>query len=145
MLTPKQEDQESDSGNLELENQIDDTKPDEREPRPPREAQVSKQNNNKEKLTLKSLELLPYNVQAPLERQLLLRRVPVEFPMSSNVMEGPKTKAALYEALRDHPFKTSACLRGEGCPHVPMVQRSQYMRIKNPLHMNFAGTPMVGG
>ena len=22
--------------------------------------------------------------------------------------------------LRDHPFKTSACLRGEGGPHVPM-------------------------
>ena len=21
---------------------------------------------------------------------------------------------------RDHPFKTSACLRGEGCPHGPM-------------------------
>ena len=21
---------------------------------------------------------------------------------------------------RDHPFKTSACPRGEGCPHVPM-------------------------
>jgi hypothetical protein len=45
---------------------------------------------------------------------------------------------------RDHPFKTSACHRGEGCPHVPMVKRSQYIRIKNPLHKNFAGMPMVG-
>ena len=44
---------------------------------------------------------------------------------------------------RDHPFKTSACLRGEGCPHVPMVKRSQYIRIKNPLHKHFAGMPMV--
>ena len=25
-----------------------------------------------------------------------------------------------YFLIRDHPFKTSACLRGEGCPHVPM-------------------------
>ena len=27
---------------------------------------------------------------------------------------------SLICALRDHPFKTSACLRGEGGPHVPM-------------------------
>ena len=32
--------------------------------------------------------------------------------------------------LLDHPFKTSACLRGEGCPHLPMVKRS---------------LPMIGG
>ena len=43
--------------------------------------------------------------------------------------------------FRDHPFKTSACLRGEGCPHVPMVKRSQYIRIKKPLHKHFAGMP----
>ena len=36
-------------------------------------------------------------------------------------------------------------LGGEGCLHVPMVQRSQYIRIKNPLHKHFAGMPMVGG
>ena len=35
-------------------------------------------------------------------------------------------------------------LGGEGCPHVPMVKRSQYIRIKNPLHKHFAGMPMVG-
>ena len=35
-------------------------------------------------------------------------------------------------------------LGGEGCPHVPMVERSQYIRIKNPLHKHFAGMPMVG-
>ena len=46
---------------------------------------------------------------------------------------------------RDHPFKTSACLGGEGCPHVPMVKRSQYIGIKNSLHKHFAGMPMVGG
>ena len=42
---------------------------------------------------------------------------------------------------RDHPFKSS----GEGCAHVPMVNRSQYIRIKNPLHKHYAGMPMVGG
>ena len=47
--------------------------------------------------------------------------------------------------VRDHPFKTSVCLGGEGCSHVPMVKRSQYIRIKNPLHKHFAGMPMVGG
>ena len=36
-------------------------------------------------------------------------------------------------------------LGGEGCPHVPMVKRLQYIRIKNPLHKHFAGMPMVGG
>ena len=36
-------------------------------------------------------------------------------------------------------------LRGEGCPHAPMVKRSQYIRIENPLHKHFAGMPMVGG
>ena len=46
--------------------------------------------------------------------------------------------------LRDHPFKTSACLRAEGCSHGPMVKRSQYIRIKNPFHKHFAGMPMVG-
>ena len=45
--------------------------------------------------------------------------------------------------IRDHSFKTSACLRGEGCPHVPIIQRSQYIRIKNPLYKRFAGMPMV--
>ena len=35
-------------------------------------------------------------------------------------------------------------LGGQECPHVPMVQRSQYIRIKNPLHKHFAGMPMVG-
>ena len=45
---------------------------------------------------------------------------------------------------RDHSLKTSACPRGEGCPHVLMVVRSQYIRIKNPLHKHFAEMPMVG-
>ena len=47
--------------------------------------------------------------------------------------------------LRDRLFKTSACLGGKGCPHVPMVERSQYIRIKNALHKHFAGMPMVRG
>ena len=38
-----------------------------------------------------------------------------------------------------HSFLMSACLSGEECPHVLMVQRAQYMRIKNPLHKHFAG------
>ena len=57
---------------------------------------------------------------------------------------GMKTQY-LWVTYRDHPFKTSACLRGEGCTHVPMVQRSHYIRIKNPLDKHFAGMPMVGG
>ena len=48
-------------------------------------------------------------------------------------------------AVRDHPFKMSAFLRGEGCPHGLEVKRSQYIRIKIPLHKHFAGMPMVGG
>ena len=36
-------------------------------------------------------------------------------------------------------------LGAEGSPHVPMVKRSQYIRIKNPLHKHFVGMPMVGG
>ena len=36
-------------------------------------------------------------------------------------------------------------LGGEGCPHVPTFKRSQYIRIKNPIHKNFAGMSMVGG
>ena len=36
-------------------------------------------------------------------------------------------------------------LVGEGCPHVAMVQRSQYIRIKNHLHKHFAGMPVVEG
>ena len=36
-------------------------------------------------------------------------------------------------------------LGGEECPLVPMVKRSQYKRIKNPLHKHIAEMPMVGG
>ena len=36
-------------------------------------------------------------------------------------------------------------LGGKGYPHVPMVKRSQYIRIKNPLHKHFAGMPMDRG
>ena len=46
---------------------------------------------------------------------------------------------------RDHPFKMSACLGGGGVSHVPMVKRSQCIRIKNLLHKHFAGMPMVEG
>ena len=56
-----------------------------------------------------------------------------------------KDKKTFEFLVRDHPFKTSACLGGEGCPHVPMVERSHYVRIKNPLHKHFTGMPMVGG
>ena len=47
--------------------------------------------------------------------------------------------------LKNHLFNTSACLRGEGCLHTPMVKRSRYIRIKNHLHKHFAGMRMVGG
>ena len=50
----------------------------------------------------------------------------------------------VFQPYRDHPFKTSASLRGGGGPHGSMVERSQYIRIKNPLHKHFAGMPMVG-
>ena len=50
--------------------------------------------------------------------------------------------------VRDHPFKTSACLRGEGCPHVPMHHDGQKVTVhkdqKFPSQA-FAGMPMVGG
>ena len=49
---------------------------------------------------------------------------------------------ALFGAIH---LRRQHVLGGEGCPHVPMVQRSQYIRIKNPLHKHFAGMPMVGG
>ena len=42
--------------------------------------------------------------------------------------------------LWDHPFKMSACLRGGGVSHWAdgqKVKRSQYIRIKNPLHKHF--------
>ena len=60
---------------------------------------------------------------------------------------GTKCATAIrtYLCIWDHPFKTSACLKGEGCPHVPMVKRSQYIRINNPLQKYFPGMPMVGG
>ena len=47
--------------------------------------------------------------------------------------------------LKGNQIKTAACFRGEGCPHVPMVKTSRYIRIKNPLRKHFAGMPMVGG
>ena len=60
-----------------------------------------------------------------------------------------RTKKKLEDhTLRDHSFKMSACVRGGGvspCADGPKVQRSQYIRIKNPLHKHFAGMPMVGG
>ena len=55
----------------------------------------------------------------------------------------PRLNSRFEFYVGDHSFKTSACPRGEGCPQVPMVQRSQYIRIKNPLHKHFAGMPMV--
>ena len=36
-------------------------------------------------------------------------------------------------------------LGGEGCPRVPMVKRSQYIKIKNLIHKHFAGMLIVGG
>ena len=59
-------------------------------------------------------------------------------------MLGALTVIIFNDYLRDHPFKMSACLRGEGCPHGLMVKRSQYIRIKNSLHKHFDGMPMVG-
>ena len=53
------------------------------------------------------------------------------------------------DAQNDHlgtiHLRRQHALGGEGYPHVPMVKRSQYIRIKNPLHKHFAGMPMVGG
>ena len=50
-----------------------------------------------------------------------------------------KSKKGTIHLRRQH------VLGGEGCPYGPMVERSQYIRIKNPLHKHFAGMPMVGG
>ena len=46
------------------------------------------------------------------------------------------SRSGRTKLLREHPFKTSACLRGEGCPHVTMVKRSQYIRKKNIVQVN---------
>ena len=50
-----------------------------------------------------------------------------------------KSSIYYYKVLRHHHV-----LLGEGYPHVPMVKRSQYIRIENPIHKHFAGMPMVG-
>ena len=55
------------------------------------------------------------------------------------VLKNLKTPLGTIHLRRQH------VLGGEGYPLVPMVKRSQYIRIKNPLHKHFAGMPMVGG
>ena len=57
------------------------------------------------------------------------------------------TVSGVFEDLKGPSIyiRRQYVLGGEGCPHVPMVKRSQYIRIKNPLHKHFAGMPMVGG
>ena len=54
-------------------------------------------------------------------------------------------KVAYQISLGTIHLRRQHVLGGEGYPHVLMVQRSQYIRIKNPLHKHFAGMPMVGG
>ena len=71
--------------------------------------------------------------------------VTFDFFLNSAVLPEIKALYLIGVHFRDHPFKTSACLRGEGYPHVSMVKRLHYIRIKNPLHKYFAGMPMVGG
>ena len=46
--------------------------------------------------------------------------------------------------VRDLHLRLQHVLGGEGCPHGPIFKRSQYIRIKNPLHKHFAGIAMVG-
>ena len=70
---------------------------------------------------------------------------------NSTLTCGKKTKKVqstvllIFKSVTDHPFKTSACLRGGGVSPCADVKSSQYIRIKNPLHKHFAGMPMVGG
>ena len=56
-----------------------------------------------------------------------------------------KSNLALVSSKGTIHLRRRHVLGGEGCPHGPMVERSQYIRIKNPLHKHFAGMPMVGG
>ena len=60
-----------------------------------------------------------------------------------------KTFVESYGNLRPNKgtihLRRQHVLGGEGCPNVPMVKRSQYIRIENSLHKHFAGMPMVGG
>ena len=63
---------------------------------------------------------------------------------SKNMNLVPGIVVRIISIPRDHPFKTQHVLGGDGCPHGPMVKRSQYIRIKNLLHKHFAGMPMVG-
>ena len=62
--------------------------------------------------------------------------------VSLNLVQSANVRAIF---VWDHSVKTSTCLREAWCPHVLMVKRSQYLRIKNPLHKHFAGMPMEGG
>ena len=47
--------------------------------------------------------------------------------------------------VRDHPFKTSACLRGGGVSPFADGQKVTVHKDKKTLHKDFAGMPMVGG
>ena len=47
--------------------------------------------------------------------------------------------ARLTNRERGEFIHISVTFRGEGYPHVPMVKRSQYIGIKNPLHKHGRG------
>ena len=47
--------------------------------------------------------------------------------------------------IRDHSFKTSACLRGGGVSPCADGPKVTVHKDQNPLHKHFAGMPMVGG
>ena len=67
----------------------------------------------------------------------------IPYPVVFIVIQGNLARTKV--TLGTIHLRSRHVLGGEGCPHVPMVKMSQYIRIKNPLHKHFAGMPMIGG
>ena len=54
-----------------------------------------------------------------------------------------KSTCCVSMTIRDHSFKTSACLRGGRVS--PYADGPKVHKDQNPLHKHFVGMPMVGG
>ena len=74
---------------------------------------------------------IPKDKWKELSQLVLLYFLSRVWPLGPSMARLLPSVAELARQVRDHPFKTSACIRGEGCPHVPMVKRLQYIRIKS--------------
>ena len=59
----------------------------------------------------------------------------VELILSNKKMELKSYIKKQWFFLGTIHLRRQHVLGGQGCPHVPMVKMSQYIRIKNPLHI----------